>query len=263
MAIKFSELRGLLKDTNIQTVKMSDPAYNGMLERIHGNYYILEQNHPFSFYNLNEWKNKNQLYKIKQYYPLHFYFYLRIDSYHPFKNVSMILRKQSIINSINKTYNQLNNLSPNFNIIDCYKQNKSNVIIINPFLYKIKISNYQFQFPLLAYRNGGWKVQQYKWSERDEDNILYYYDNIIIDYDENIPSSVPFYTNPITYNNWLNLEFYYGYKPNDKVNKRWKIAYLRHNEYGNLNPRFTNTRIDLDAQDVFYEKYENPDISVR
>lgn len=31
MAIKFSELRGLLKDTNINTVKMSDPAYNVQL----------------------------------------------------------------------------------------------------------------------------------------------------------------------------------------------------------------------------------------
>ncbi len=32
MAIKFSELRELMKDTNIQTVKMSDPVYRRYME---------------------------------------------------------------------------------------------------------------------------------------------------------------------------------------------------------------------------------------
>ena len=66
MAIKFSELRGLLKDTNINTVKMSDPVYGIQMEKItYKNYYdFSEQRKSISFKNIHYLKKNNQLYSF-------------------------------------------------------------------------------------------------------------------------------------------------------------------------------------------------------
>lgn len=63
MAIKFSELRGLLKDTSVNTVKMSDPAYNAQLAKCRGNDWTRINTYVtiVNFSNLNKLKLMNRL----------------------------------------------------------------------------------------------------------------------------------------------------------------------------------------------------------
>lgn len=63
MAIKFSELKGLLKDTQIDTVKMSDPAYNIQLQQCTQNNWTLSPsaNGMVNFTNINNLKKINRL----------------------------------------------------------------------------------------------------------------------------------------------------------------------------------------------------------
>lgn len=63
MSIKFSELRGLLKDTKINTVRMSDPAYNIQLAQCTNNNWniIFKKIERVNFLNLNKLKMMDRL----------------------------------------------------------------------------------------------------------------------------------------------------------------------------------------------------------
>lgn len=117
MAIKFSELRGLLKDTNIQTVKMSDPAYNIQLMQCTNNYWNATASYigMVNFFNLNKLKSIGRLDVTCLFCPSEINLWISTRSfYQPYQDNSyayLVFRYEDMIN-LNLT---LNKYIPNLN----------------------------------------------------------------------------------------------------------------------------------------------------
>lgn len=236
MAIKFSELRGLLKDTNIQTVRMSDPVYSTQMEKItYGkkyNYTI--ENKTIKFKNLNDLKIENKLWLINQLMAYTIYINITLKPY-VFNNTKLVLNKLILFQFYKQLYSYNQKSLQENGIPYIYwlennfymDENKSN--IFNPHLTCVTIMNNLddissfYNITMNKYYNSKWNILNEVGSMYSRDNrIKYkYYGYEIIDRDINIQSSVLLYTSPITNNKRLYFSFNLGYKPNDTFIKRY------------------------------------------
>lgn len=274
MAIKFSELRGLLKDTNIQTVKMSDPVYSIQMEKItYKNYYnFSEQRKSISFNNLHYLKNNNQLYLLNQILP----FNIRIDfifGEKVLRNTRLVVNKNPIFKLYQLATKNIDRLYhdkqiPNTLYSCFYLNNINNDNILNPCLTRVILSDYVNDikyYPKIEvnkYYNSSWHIlNDIKKVQRD-DTQLVFYDYEIIDRDVRLNSSVLFYTSPITNDKYTNISVFLGYKPNDNIKERYKGLQISsyHMLYGTKNDIFNSTFSF--GESYFSEKSENLSLSV-
>lgn len=240
MAIKFSELRGLLKDTNIQTVKMSDPVYSTQMEKItYGKEYSYTiENQTIKFKNLNNLKTENKLWLINQLMAYTIKITVFLEPY-VFNTTKLVLNKLILFQFYKQLYSYNEKSLKENGIPHIYwlennfymDENKSN--ISNPRLTRIKITNGTgyTSFSDDVFAN---KYYNSKWNILNEAGSIYlvnprikykFYDYEMIDNDANLQSSVLLYTSPITNRGYLRLLFYLGYKPNDKFTKRYISAF--------------------------------------
>nr|DAW49843.1 MAG TPA: hypothetical protein [Caudoviricetes sp.] len=275
MAIKFSELRGLLKDTNIQTVKMSDPVYSIQMEKItYKNYYIFsEQRKSISFNNLHYLKNNNQLYLLNQILP----FNIRIDftlEEQVFRNTKILIKKNSIFKFYQLAIQDINELYyskqiPNTLYSCFYLNNTDNNNILNPCLTKIVLSDYVNNikfFPDIKaqkYYGSRWNIlDSVKKIKPSKSEKHMFYDYEIIDRDTNLNSSVLLYTSPITNFKFTTISVYFGYKPNDNIKQRYKA--LQMSVYNSLSTK----RDEVYEQNFIFnesfcnEKSESPTLTI-
>lgn len=257
MAIKFSELRGLLKDTNIQTIKMSDPAYSIQMEKIvYGKgYRYTDTPKSITFNRLNVLKNNNYFWLVHQLTAFSIRVYLAIQP-KTLDNTRILLTKQMIYSYYAKEIKS--NIATKFwyLIENCFSLNSNNTNILNPHLIKFQLRSIDEPpyFPNVSinkYYNGDWHLLNPVGilSGFRGRYIRNFYNYELIDSDTNLKSSAMFYTNPISNAKEITIECLLGYKPNDKFTKRYMSSLLSI-EFYLIGTNFYNKIMDVNRNNV-------------
>lgn len=259
MAIKFSELRGLMKDTNINTVKMSDPVYYSTMHYINHNSGSNSIYNNISFSELNKWKINDELYKITDFYPITYCIYFLIRTHQSIENASLMYKKQIWVKDFNDVRNgeqrhrtiQSNGLD----LFNCYTTNDSNSMYKNLSLISVGCSheenNKLVDVPIMSYKNGVWINEAYYKKVTRGDFLFNYYKDIIVYNDENIQSSVILYTNSFSFQGDGRLLFQYAYKGNDKIDKIYNKIVISKTIYNDKWFSISNKRLNM-LLDKFY-----------
>lgn len=261
MAFKFSELRGLLKDTSIQTVKMSDPAYkiqmkNLSQERIGGSSW----NTSISFKNINALKNTNNLHKIVFVAPLtiELYLHLNMKSY---MSHEFIIFKNGFLPIFNKIREGLSRLYPsNNNILKYFVDNNRDIQFKNSYLIGYRYQNLMLQdIVFQKYYNGRWNDMNSGIKLKANDVFVYNYETI--DSDQMLRSGVLFKTKPLYANTygWY-LRIWLAFKANDNFNEDYNSVYVYH-EISNPNQEYSKERYEV-TDNSNYERQGNKIISI-
>lgn len=147
MAIKFSELRGLIKETNIQTVSMSDPAYGIQMEKItyKKDYKFSEQRKTISFKNINTLKENKQLYLLNKILPFEISVNLSLSRL-VFNNSRIIINKDGIYKMFELAKTKIDDLYnrkeiPNI-LYNCFYLHGKSDNILNPHLTEVTKINW-------------------------------------------------------------------------------------------------------------------------
>ena len=255
MAIKFSELRVLLKDTNIQTVKMSDPVYYTMMTYIHTN-----RNTPYVGYNnikfskLHDWKTNNELYRIEKYYPLSYHIMLYFQSYQQTYNVSLSYGKDILVNYFNEVRREysgtLYNLNGGLDIFSCYETKDSNTVYQNIPLVSTVCTHQNpksiINVPIMVYMgNKLTNIPYYKQVKENDYYLVNYYNNVIFQKNDNVNGGIELLTGNFSFEGDGTLRFYYAYKPNDKINKTYRVVHIQHTIEDYKVSTTSNVRLDI------------------
>ena len=258
MAIKFSELRGLIKDTNIQTVKMSDPVYFHTIKGVQdGHTPSWMKGNRVSFYKLKVYKEQGTLYShIVDYYPLSYVIRLNFNINDIANNISFQYDKKIWVNDFAYIYvnykDRLFEWNKGLDIFKCYETKDSN-IYKNLQLVKVvcEHSNYNnlIDVPIMWYRNGNWvNISPYQTKDTNINSVFIRencYKDTIIDNDLNIDSSVLLYTNQFSFSGDGSLIFYYAYKGNDKIDRLYKDIRVQHVSYSGLHISVLNQMLNI------------------
>jgi len=257
MAIKFSELRGLLKDTNINTVKMSDPAYSIQMEKItYGKNYIYTDNpKQINFNKLNYLKSKNNLWLVHQLTAFSIEIYLG-TSPKVLNNTRIQVDKQMIYGYYKKAMTSSRAKDFWYLIQNCFSLDVDNTNILNPYLIKIQLYNNGKQPGVPnVYAN---KWYSGKWNPLNTVGTLVgyrgkrihnFYNYELIDSDTNLRTSCMMYTNAIRNSRNLDIQIIFGYKPNDKFTKRY-MSSLLHIEFHTSSTSFANKTMNLSSENL-------------
>lgn len=248
MAIKFSELKPLMKETSIQTVKMSDPVYGMYMEcmtHYEEDNMIFETKKNITFKNINNLKNKNRLYEVYHFAPLSFRLLLH-GSTTDWNNIQIQLNKKGLINiinaginpnSLNKFYSEskyprlYNNIKY---MIECIQTNDVNTVFKNCFLFLATDifwhQNTLDTMPILQWYGGKWNNMGIKNTFTINENYMWkvrYY-NEYTDRDENIKSGVILYTSRFNTKAFFNTELNFIFMATDKIKQRYIPTKIRY-----------------------------------
>lgn len=251
MAIKFSELKPLMKETSIQTVKMSDSVYGIYMECMthyeKGNNMVFDEKKNITFKNINNLKNKNRLYEVYYFAPLLFILSIQTDRYDSWSNIQVQLNKKGLNNILNEAMSQSNldkhlpksnslRLRSNVEyLLSCIQTNNSATVFKNCFLFQ---GNGLFApphtidtMPILQWYNGKWNNMNIKNTVilklHDKYKVRYY--NEYTDKDENSNSGVILYTSKFSIYPSYGIMFYFVFMATDKINQRYIPTQLRYN----------------------------------
>lgn len=265
MAIKFSELRELMKDTNIQTVKMSDPVYFHTIKGVRDGYSpnYMKYN-PVSFFRLNQYKENNNLYSnIINYYPLTYTIAFEFKNGDFANNISLQYNKEMLVNDFNYMRNNHNSKimewTYGLDIFSCYQTN-DNAVYKNPLLVKVlcqhKDSNQIIDIPIMLWRNGKWINGSYYKSDIANLYSIHlrenYYKDTIVDSDPNVNSSVLLYTNQFSFRGDGRLVFFYAYKGNDSIDRLYNSIYINHGSFSGLKNGISNQRLNIKDDRLYF-----------
>lgn len=266
MAIKFSELRGLMKDTDIQTVKMSDPVYFHTIKGVQDGYTpIYTKGNRISFYRLNQYKENNNLYgNIINYYPLTYTISFEFNNGDFANNISLQYNKdmwvQDFIYIRDNKRDKLMEWNYGLDIFECYQTNDDNVyknLSLVKVLCQHKDSSQLVNIPIMLWRNGRWvddspyktdTTKLFKIHLREN-----YYKDIIVDFDPNIQSSVLLYTNQFSFRGDGRLVFFYAYKGNDKIDRLYSSIKINHGNFSGLKSNIANQRLHIQDDRAYFQ----------
>lgn len=272
--IKFSELRGLIKETNLNIVKMSDPAYGIIMEKItHKENYVYTDNEKLITFNeLHNLKINNKLFLLQKINP----FYFRIHLfYYPnvIINSSLLIKKQNLyqyfLNGIKDIKNYVDEQQIKDGLYSHFYIN-NNTNIKNPYLHYLLYNYYTGEddrnliINLQRYKNS--KLEYIKhtdifYSKNDNSQKFCFYNNLIVDNDVGIKSSILLNTQKFSNNKYLSLDLYYGYKPNDMFKTRYKTIQLYLSAVLNSKGYATNKQYDI-FNGFVNQKSENPSVDI-
>lgn len=269
MAIKFSELRGLIKDTNINTVRMSNPVYfNTLYAIIHG-FMATSFNSRVSFSRINMWKQNDELYRIKYYYPLTYNINFIFNSNDFANNISLQYNKEMWVNDFNYIRNterdRLMKWNYGLDIFSCYQTN-DNTVYKNLSLVKVICShknvNQIINIPIMLWRDGKWINESYYKSDTITAGFSTlkqnYYKDIIVDFDPNINSSVLLYTDQFSFRGDGQLVFSYAYKGNDNINQLYNKIIIEHGSHTDFKRNISNRRLNITNNKEYFERISPP-----
>lgn len=269
MAFKFSELRGLIKDTNINTVRMSDPVYFSTLYAIIHGYLASSFNSRVSLSKINMWKQNDELYKIAYYYPLTYNIRFIFNSNDIANNISLQYNKEMWVNDFNYIRNterdRLMKWNYGLDIFSCYQTN-DNTVYKNLSLVKVICShknvNQIINIPIMLWRNGKWINELYYKSDTITVGFFTlkqnYYKDIIVDFDPNIKSSVLLYTDQFSFRGDGQLIFSYAYKGNDNINQLYNKTIIEHGSYTDFKKNISNRRLNITNNKEYFERISSP-----
>lgn len=255
MAIKFSELRELMKDTNIQTVKMSDSVYGRYMECMthcnDENYMYFDTKNNITFANIHDAKIKNELYRVHHFAPVRFRLMLG-SSNNIYNNIQFQLTKKGLNKILDEAVSQES--LRYYNKPDLYKY-KDNIIYL---LNSIRTNNHNTVFrncilsystnlfwnknnidtmPILQWGSGQWNSMNIKQTRAINNNpnckIRYY--NEYSDRDENINSGVILYSSRFNAQPYFELEIFFVFKATDTIQKTYYPINIRYKATVNNN----------------------------
>lgn len=269
MAFKFSELRGLIKDTNINTVRMSDPVYFSTLYAIIHGYLASSFNSRVSLSKINMWKQNDELYKITYYYPLTYNINFIFNSNDIANNISLQYNKEMWVNDFNyirdKERDRLMKWNYGLDIFSCYKTN-DDTVYKNLSLVKVICShknvNQIINIPIMLWRNGKWINELYYKSDTITAGFSTlkqnYYKDIIVDFDPDIKSSVLLYTDQFSFRGDGQLVFSYAYKGNDNINQLYNKITIEHGSHTDFKKNISNRRLNITNNKEYFERISPP-----
>lgn len=269
MAIKFSELRGLIKDTNINTVRMSDPVYFSTLYATQWGFMASSFNSRVSFDRINMWKQNDELYKITNYYPLTYIIGFIFNSNDIANNISLEYQKEMWVNDFNyirdKERDRLMKVNYGLDIFSCYQTN-DNTVYKNLSLIKVICSpknvNQIIDIPIMLWRSGKWINESYYKANTTNNNSgifrTNYYKDIIVDNDTNVKSSVLLYTDQFTFSGDGQLLFFYAYKGNDNINQLYNKIIIQHGSHTDFKKNISNRRLNITNNKEYFERISPP-----
>ena len=269
MAFKFSELRGLIKDTNINTVRMSDPVYFSTLYAIVHGFMASSFNSRVSFSRINMWKQNDELYKITYYYPLTYNICFIFNSNDIANNISLQYNKEMWVNDFNyirdKERDRLMKWNYGLDIFSCYQTN-DNTVYKNLSLVKVICShknvNQIIDIPIMLWRNGKWINELYHKSDTITAGFSTlkqnYYKDIIVDFDPNIKSSVLLYTDQFSFRGDGQLVFSYAYKGNDNINQLYNKIIIEHGSHTDFKKNISNRILNITNNKEYFERISPP-----